>query len=58
MWTRWIGRRRRCGESYVPEAVGAVAVADDGGSAVFDKEDGVGGENDGVAVITKLADRD
>ena len=33
---RWIGRRSRRGEICVPEAVGAVAVADDGGSVVFD----------------------
>ena len=55
---RWFGRRIRRGESYVPEAVGAVAVANDGGSVVFDKADDVGGENGGVAVITKLADGD
>ena len=29
-----------------------------GGSIVFDKVNGVGGENSRVAVITKLADRD
>ena len=33
-------------------------VANDGGSDVFDDTDGVGGENSGVAVITKLADGD
>ena len=37
---------------------GAVAVANNGGSVVFDEADGVGGENDGVDVITKLADGD
>ena len=31
---------------------------DDVGSVVFDEVDGVGGENGGVAVITKLADGD
>ena len=53
---RWIGRRSRRGESYIPEAVGAVAVAYNGGSVVFDKTGGVGSENGGVAVIKKLAD--
>ena len=51
----WIGRRSRRSESYAPEAVGVVAVADDGESVVFDKADVVGGENGGVAVVTKLA---
>ena len=55
---RWIGRRSRRGEIYVPEAVGAVAVAGDGGSVVFDEADGMGGENGRVAVIKKLADGD
>ena len=55
---RWIGWRSQCGEIYVSEAVGLVAVADGGGSVVFDKVYGVGGENGGVAVITKLADGD
>ena len=55
---RWIGRQSQCGESYVPEAVGAVAVADNGGSIVFDEADGVGSENGRVAVITRLADGD
>ena len=58
LWKRWIGQRSQRGESYVPEAVRAVAVADDGGIVVFDKADSVGGENGGVAVITKLADGD
>ena len=33
-------------------------VANDKGSVVFDEADGVGGENGGVAVITKLANGD
>ena len=33
---RWLGRRSRSGESYVPEAIGAIAMADDGGSVAFD----------------------
>ena len=33
-------------------------VADDNGSVIFDEADVVGGENDRVAVITKLAERD
>ena len=52
----WIGRRSQRGESYVPETVGVDTVAKNGGSVVFDEADGVGGENYGVAVITKLAD--
>ena len=52
---RWIGRRSRRGDIYVPEAVGAVAVADNGVSVVFDKAEGVGSENGGVSIITKLA---
>ena len=55
---RWIGRRSRHGEIYVPDTVGAVAVANDGGSVIFDEADGVGGENGGVAVIKKLANGD
>ena len=55
---RWIGRRSRRGEIYVPEAVGVVAVADYSGSVIFDKVDSVGGENGGVSVITKLANGD
>ena len=58
MRRRWIGRHSQSGEIYVPEVVRAVAVADDGGSVVFDKAGGVFGENGGVAVITKLADGD
>ena len=54
---RLIGRRSRRGEIYVTEAVGAAVVANDGGSIIFDEADGVGGENGGVAVITKSADR-
>ena len=53
---RWIGRQSRRSESYVPESVGAVAMANDSGSVVFDEAGGVGSENGGVAVITKLAD--
>ena len=48
---RWIGHRSQRGEIYVPEAVGAIAVADDVGSVIFDEADGVGGENGGVEVI-------
>ena len=48
---RWIGHRSQRGEIYVPEAVGAIAVADNGGSVIFDEADGVGGENGGVDVI-------
>ena len=55
---RWIGRRCRRGEIYVPGGVGVVSVADNGESAVFDEADGVGGENGGVAVITELDDGD
>ena len=55
---RWIGRRCQRGESYVSEDVGSVAAVDDSESAVFDKADGVGGENGEVAIITKLADGD
>ena len=55
---RWIGRRSRHGEIYVPDTVGSVAVANDGGSVIFDEADGVGGENGVLAVITKLADVD
>ena len=55
---RWIGRRSRRGEMYVPDAVGAVAVANGGGSVISDEADGVGGENGGLAVITKLSDGD
>ena len=33
-------------------------MANNGGSVVFDEADGVGGENGGVAVITKLANGD
>ena len=33
-------------------------VSDDGVSVVFDEADIVGGENSGVAIITKLADGD
>ena len=40
---RWIGRRSRRSENYVPEAVGAVALASNGGSVNFDEVDGVGG---------------
>ena len=52
----WIGWRSPRGEIYVPESVGAVTVAGNGGRVVFDKADGVGSENGGVAVITRLAD--
>ena len=52
---RWIGRWSQRRERYVSEAVGAVAVADNGGSAIFDEANGVVGEIGGVAVITKSA---
>ena len=55
---RWIGRWSRRDKINVPETVGVVAVADDGGSVVFDETDGVGGENGGVDVITKLSNGD
>ena len=55
---RCIKQQSRSGENYVPEVVGAVMVANDNGSVVFDEADGVGGENGGVAVITKLANGD
>ena len=55
---RWIGQQSRCGDSYVPEAVGEVAVANDGGSVVFDEADGVGGETGVLAVIIKLVNGD
>ena len=38
---RWIGRQSQRGEIYVPEAVGAIVVANNGGSIVFYKADGV-----------------
>ena len=53
-----IGRRSRRSESYISKTVGAVAVANDGGSVLFDKADCVGGENGKVVVITKLANED
>ena len=53
-----MGWRSRRGEIYVPEAVGAVVVANDGGSVVFNEADGVSSQNGGVAVITNLADGD
>ena len=55
---RWIGRRSQHGEICVPEAVGAVAVADNGGIVVFEEENGVGGRNSRVSIITKLANGD
>ena len=55
---RWIGRRSQRGEIYVPEDVGEVAVADEGGSVVLDEAESVGSENSRVAVITRLADGD
>ena len=53
-----IGRRSQRSESYISKAVGAVAVANDSGSVVFDKADCVGSENGKVVVITKLANED